>query len=186
MKDNDNDFGVYPSSGPREVVYKNAFHEVSKVVLEFENYRKDMYISDYGHRVGIIVEGPNGVLLTRQYRYLIDRISWEIPGGKVEAGEAFEDAARRECFEETGMLCRVLKPLLDFHPGLDTLHNPTHIFYGMECEEVVSDTDFTNEEVCGRKWVPLEKCVSMITSQTIVDSLSIIAILYYNSSTNRN
>jgi mutator protein MutT len=32
---------------------------------------------------------------------------WEFPGGKVGAGEAPEDAARRECLEETGLEVRV-------------------------------------------------------------------------------
>ena len=33
------------------------------------------------------------------------RLEWEIPAGKIEKGETKEDAARRECLEETGCTC---------------------------------------------------------------------------------
>jgi ADP-ribose pyrophosphatase len=131
--------------------------------------------------VGVLVEGSDGILLTRQYRHLIDRISWEIPGGKVDPGEGMEAAARRECLEETGVSSRDLKPLLMFHPGLDTLHNPTHLFFTQDFDRKTEIQGLHNSEVCGRDWVPLDKCIAMISSREIVDSLSIIALLSYNA-----
>jgi mutator protein MutT len=37
---------------------------------------------------------------------------WEFPGGKVEVGETFEQAAARECLEETGVSVRVNRLLM--------------------------------------------------------------------------
>jgi 8-oxo-dGTP pyrophosphatase MutT (NUDIX family) len=34
---------------------------------------------------------------------------WEFPGGKLEADESPRDAARRECWEETGLRVDVLR-----------------------------------------------------------------------------
>lgn len=170
-----------PRAGPRELEYQNPYQTVYRVRVDFGAFAKEIFVTDYGERVGVLVEGPRGILLTRQYRHLIDRISSEIPGGKLDPGENLEDAARRECLEETGILCHGLAPLLSFQPGLDTLHNPTHLFYAREYEERAGGGAIHTEEVSGLDWVPLERCIGMIASREIVDSLSIIALLSYNT-----
>jgi ADP-ribose pyrophosphatase len=42
------------------------------------------------------------VLLIRQYRPSVARMLWELPAGSVDPDEAIEQAAVRECAEETG------------------------------------------------------------------------------------
>ena len=167
--------------GPRNVVYENPFQQVYKIRLSFGKFAKDLFVTDYGDRVGLVVEGPGGILLTRQYRHIIDRVSWEIPGGRVDRGERLDEAAQRECLEETGISCHELKPLIMFHPGLDTLYNPTHLFHTQTFENKPDPELVHQDEVCGQEWVPLEKCVSMISTQAIVDSLSIVALLAYSA-----
>ncbi len=63
-----------------------------------------------------VVLGPRGVLLHRHRR--LD--AWLQPGGHLEPGEAPWEAARREAWEETGLLLRAAgtRPLhVDVHPG---------------------------------------------------------------------
>jgi len=170
-----------PRVGKAEEVYRNKYQHIYKIQLNFESHSKEVFVTDYGQRAGVVVEGGDGVLLTRQYRHLIDKVSWEIPGGKVDPQEGVDAAARRECLEETGILCGELKSLLIFQPGLDTLCNPTYIFYTRIFHPISNPHLVHDEEVCGHEWVPMDKCLEMIKSGIIVDSLSVIALLSYNT-----
>ncbi|MEV6956084.1 bifunctional class I SAM-dependent methyltransferase/NUDIX hydrolase [Streptomyces sp. NPDC051183] len=63
--------------------------------------------------VGVIVQGPDGILLGRHQRG-----TWELAGGGVEPGETFGEAAVRELREEAGLAAepedaQVLGTLLD-------------------------------------------------------------------------
>jgi 8-oxo-dGTP pyrophosphatase MutT (NUDIX family) len=63
--------------------------------------------------VGVIVHGPDGVLLGRHRHG-----TYELAGGKVEPGETFAEAAVRELAEESGLVAdpghvRALGTLLD-------------------------------------------------------------------------
>ena len=50
----------------------------------------------------IPIEADGRIVIVRQYRAPLDRETWELPAGRVDAGESAEQAARRECEEEIG------------------------------------------------------------------------------------
>ena len=51
-----------------------------------------------------MLDGANRILLTHR----ADDGSWGLPGGGVEPGESWSQAAVRECQEETGWLVRII------------------------------------------------------------------------------
>lgn len=168
-----------PEIGPYRVIYEDRHQKISQVTADFGSFKKEYFVRDVGHRSGVLIIRNGKVLLVRQYRLLINDLSWEIPGGKVDEGESPEAAAARECVEETGLRPNVLTPLIEFHPGLDISHNPTHVFLTEDFEET-GEAHEDPREVVQLEWVPLEKCLSMIISQEIQESLTMISILTYN------
>lgn len=56
-----------------------------------------------GSVVLIPLAGPGHVVLIRQYRHVIGQWIWELPAGTLDAGEAPDAGARRECEEEIGL-----------------------------------------------------------------------------------
>ena len=91
-----------------------------------------------------------------------------------------EEAAVRECAEETGIKCFGLRTLINFQPGLDTYNNPTRVFYTREFA-VLPGYSPSADEVVECHWVPLDECVKMTFDGKIADSMSILSILAYHA-----
>lgn len=160
-------------------VYSDRNQHVDRVVVTFDGFKKEFFVSRTGQRGALVAVDKGKILLVKQYRLIINGISREIPGGKVDDGEDPAYSAVRETMEETGVLCKNPKKLLDYHYSLDIMDNFTHIYYSDEIEKV----DTKNKPNC--EWIPLSKCIKMITSGAIIDSMSIIAIFAYSDRTNK-
>ena len=64
----------------------------------------------------IPMEADGRVVLIKQYRAPIDRVTWELPAGGIDAGETPDEAARRECEEEIGRVPQRLERLAALFP----------------------------------------------------------------------
>ena len=167
------------SFSDKKTIFKNKFLELYTVSAYFKNFKKDYFVTDYGKKVGILILKHNSVLLVRQYRYLLNSISYEIPGGRIDENETPEQSAIRECFEETGIKCNSIIPLLDYMAGVEMVKCPTHLFYTTDFEET---NVFDKNEIENIKWFKYEECIEMIRSRKVRDGMTIIALLIYSYS----
>lgn len=168
------------TTSPRKLDYSNRFMEVHHTRADFGGFQKDYFVVDLGPRAGIVILREGQVLLTRQYRFLIDGLSWEIPGGRVDAGETPEQAAVRECLEETGVRCTGLVPLVVYYPGLDNFDNRTSLFCS-EHAEVVAPFVPDDAEVVEIRWIGLDECLAMVSGGEILDALTVTGLLAYTA-----
>lgn len=163
---------------PKRLDYKNPHMEVNYTSANFGNFSKEYFVVELGPRAGVIALNNDNILMTRQYRFLIDGMSWEVPGGKVDPGETPEHAAVRECIEETGFKCRNLKPLVEYYPGLDNFNNRTTLLY-TEDVEITSPFSADETEITEIAWIPFSDCLRMVFSGEILDALTVTGLLAY-------
>ena len=76
----------------------------------------------------------NEAVLVRQYRHGAQRVTLEIPGGLIDAGEDPATAALRECLEETGYRARVARPLGVVNPNPALFAHRLHSFFATDVE----------------------------------------------------
>ena len=68
------------------------------------------------------------VILIRQFRHAADGFIWEIPAGRLDAGETPEDCARRELAEETGYRAEQYRQLTTIYTTPGFTDERIHLF----------------------------------------------------------
>ena len=123
----------------------------------------------------VIFNEKDEILMIREKRYTVGRLEWEIPAGRVEDGEAKEDAARREAMEETGCTLKDLKFLCSHNPANGMSDQVCHVFAAkVKTESGIQDED----EVADKVWMPIEEVKKLLRENRTMDGISILAILF--------
>jgi ADP-ribose pyrophosphatase len=108
----------------------------------------DFYILETTPWVNVIPLTPrNEVILIRQYRHGIQKVTLEIPGGIVEPNDSPEAAARRELLEETGYEASEMVPLGFVHPNPAFLNNRCYTFLAKDVREAGKQAQDEKEDI---------------------------------------
>jgi len=117
------------------------------------------------------------VVLERQYRHAANQYLWELPAGKLDAGEDALAGAKRELAEETGYSAKKWKPLVEYYasPGFLGESMKVYVAEGL----VVGDAHPEDDEHIEIRLVRLSDVVKMIDKGMIMDGKTLTSVLLY-------
>lgn len=131
----------------------------------------------------LAVDARKRILLVRQYRVPARAYLWELPAGKLDAGETPLQAARRELIEETGYRAKHWKKLVSFYPSPGFVAEKMTIFLatGLTAGEA---TPMDDERIQTR-WFTGPEIERAIRSGKILDGKTMLGYLIWKQSRDR-
>jgi len=151
---------------------------VDKVLMPDKKTATREYTSHPG-AVAVIpfLPGDKKIILVKQYRYPVNKITYEIPAGKLSRGENIVRCAKRELEEETGYTSNNFRKMMSFYPSTAFSTEILHIFVAHNLRKTVSRPD--DDEFIKIVTVEYDYALEMVKSGKISDSKSIIGLLYF-------
>jgi 8-oxo-dGTP pyrophosphatase MutT (NUDIX family) len=126
---------------------------------------------------GTVIDDPErGVLLLWRHRFTTDSWGWEIPAGRVDAGESPIEAGAREALEETGWRPGPLRPLGRYFPHNGTSDAVFNLFITDSATHVGEPSDPSESDRI--EWVDWATIRAEIGAGRILDGLSLTALLW--------
>lgn len=126
--------------------------------------------------VGVIALSDAGkVYLVGQWRYCLERFSWEVPTGMSEVGERALRTAERELFEETGITAKVWIDLGSIDNSNAVTTEVSRLFLARQLSQVEPVSN-PNEPLVG-KWIEFADAVRMVRASEITDATSVAGLL---------
>jgi ADP-ribose pyrophosphatase len=128
-----------------------------------------------GSAVMLAVDEKKRVLLVKQYRLPAEKYMWELPAGRLDAGEKPLQAAKRELIEETGYRARKWTRLASFYVSPGFVQERMTIFLA---EDLTSGkaTPMDDERIEAR-WFTKKELSDMIKAGKIDDAKTIVGFL---------
>ena len=153
-------------------VRKDTIKLPSNIIID------DYYVIEKNDVVLIFaVDSKGNAIIKEEYRYPIDRILFELPGGTFDMKEESPlEAAKRELLEETGYESSCWKELGQFYDYPTKDINKIYAFFADHIEKVAQQSLDVSEDI-KYSLVPLKTLEEMVFRNEINVSGSVATIL---------
>jgi ADP-ribose pyrophosphatase len=144
--------------------------------VRYDNgHRSTIEVAEHRGGVAVIAQPSHGtIVLVRQYRPAIEETMWEVPAGKLEAGEDPLDCATRELIEETGYRAQRLRRLWSFYTAPGFCTERLHLFVA---EGLMPGPQATEEdESIEVRTFDVEEAWRMVVADELPDAKTQIAL----------
>lgn len=141
-------------------------------------------ILEHPGAVAIVALDPDDrLMMIHQYRHPVRRRLWELPAGLLDVqGEDPVEAAKRELEEEAGLTATDWSVLLDVVPSPGFSDESVRVFLARGLAEVGRPEMGDDEESdMSTRWVTLSVAVRMVLAGTIVNGVTVAAVLAANA-----
>lgn len=169
-----------------ELVYEGPLFKVQRdQIIEPTGLRTERDVIRHNGSVVILAIDRSSskknpwIVMERQYRHAANQFLWELPAGKLEAGEDPLAGAKRELAEETGYQARNWKPLVKYWPSPGFLGEPMLVYLAEDLHVYTGEAKPDEDERIELRLVKLSEILKMIEKGAIHDGKTLNAVLLY-------
>jgi len=159
-------------------IYDNNWISVTEFKVKNPNGGNGIYgkVHFKNHAIGIVaIDDEMNTYLVGQYRFPIDKYSWEIPEGGCPEGENLLHAAQRELLEETGLKAMHWQHIASMHLSNSVCDEAASIYVATGLQQFEAMPEETEQLVV--KKLPFDEVYKMVMQGIITDSVTVSAIL---------
>ena len=162
----------------RLIDYKNPYWQVRKdKVIKPDGSKGFYHVVDVRDVVSVVALEGKSVYLVRQWRYPINRNSWETSRGIMNRGETPVNAAKRELREETGLTAKKWKKIGFSYLANGLTNQAFHVFLAQQLMPGKAKLDPGEHDLITKKFL-IKKVDEMIRSGILTDSPTIVSFYY--------